>query len=59
MTLFGLEIKPKSSNGHYVKPHECHQTRQDYATVFNQRITDLEKHIDKRLDILHDLIRDR
>lgn len=59
MNLFGLEIKAASRNGHYVKPHECHQARQDYAAVFNQRIDDLERHIDKRLDVIHSLIQDR
>lgn len=50
MNLFGFEIKPTSRNGHYVKPHECHQARQEYSVFFNQRINDLEKSINKRLD---------
>ena len=59
MTLFGLEIKPKSSNGHYVKPHECHLARQDNIQLFNQRIDDLRAHIDTRIDDLKDILKAR
>lgn len=50
MNIFGLEIKASGHNGHYVKPHECHQSRQDHSAIFNQRINDMEKSINKRLD---------
>lgn len=52
MNLFGLEIKASGRNDHHVKPHECHHARQDLSVFFNQRINDLEKSLNKRLDTI-------
>ena len=51
-----LEIKPASRNGHYVKPHECHQARQDTSQAINQRFDDFRHYLDKRLDTIERLL---
>ena len=56
MNLFGLEIKPASRNGHYVKPQECHQARQDTSQAINQRFDDFRHYLDKRLDTIERLL---
>lgn len=57
MNLFGVNISlGRNGNGKFIKQEDCHAAQHEIKEHFNQRIEDLAKHIDRRLDDFKDFL---